>query len=90
MYRVKTAQMEAAVEGAQQSGGGSPSYDSQRSRVVCDHHVFEVIAAHIVEPIKQASSKAEGLSRCDFVGAVLKAMGTHDTQRALVMVMVII
>jgi hypothetical protein len=80
VYRVKTAQMETAVEGARQSGRGSLSYDFQRSRAVCDHHVFDVIAAHIVEPVKQASSKVEGLSRRDFVNAVLKATGTHDTQ----------
>ena len=80
MYRAKTAQMKAAFEGARQIGSGPLSYDFQRSRAVCDHHVFDVIAAHVVEPVKQTSSKVEGLSRHDFVNAVLKATGTHETQ----------
>jgi hypothetical protein len=54
------------------------SYDLKRSRVVCDHHVFDVIKA----PLKDLYLDATGndfMDRRDFIRAVLMVTGTHKS-----------
>lgn len=64
VYRVTAQQMYVAVN----APGACPklSYDLERSRVVCDYHVFNVVKTNLNQ-----ERAAKILSRRDFIAAIL-------------------